>query len=472
MTFDPHGYAPTDDSRHEHSAQLAMRFVALLRTARSYQLGNQVLTTQVDHFLGVLGAAFADHGEIQLVDHDGDLHFNGARVPLRGANLKFLEQLQMEFAGREIAGLVFVPGLERPEFESFLRFFLASDAYKGMELFNACEAQGIIHVFPAFATFEADAVPAGEPALPELAQAFGAHQHALRLVEAFLGEGRQAAGVELRHLKRILQPLVDDAIGGTPDASLSTIDGVRPTAGAHALHVATLAVRIGAALGLDRRALSEIGAAALLHDTGKPAVAAGIPCRPEEWTAEQRVAAATHAIEGVRRVASANALNETSLLAMRIVLEHHAWGPHATPALPAGYTPSPFSEIVAIADAFVCLRFALDANGRQRTPCEALACVLGPLGEAFDPAVRAALVRSVGVYPPGQVVALDDGALAFVLATLPDAPEHPELEWLTGPGGEPLPADEARPAGRLPDDRRVMRALTRDEWPFGDATAA
>lgn len=472
MTLDPRDRAASEDTRREHSTQLATRLVALLRTARSYQLGNQVLTTQVDHFLHVLHAAFADEGEIQLVDHEGDLHFNGMRVPLRGTNLKFLEQLQQEFAGREIAGLVFVPGLDRAEFETFLRFFLASDAYKGMELFSACEANGICRVFPAFTTCELEEAPAAEAALPEIAQAFSTHQHALKLVEAYLGDGTQAVGVELRHLKRLLQPIVDDAVDRRPDASLAAIDGVRPSAAAHALHVAALAVRIGVRFGLDRRTLSEMGAAALLHDNGKTAVAAGLPMRPETWTAEQRATAAAHAVEGVRRVASTNALNDTSLLAMRIVLEHHAFGPHAAPVLPEGYTRSPLSEIVAIADAFVCLRFSFDADGRQRTPSEALACVLGTLGEAFDPAVRAALVRSVGLYPPGQVVELDDGALAFALAASDESPDRPEIEWLTGPAGEALPQDAARPAGPLPEGRRVVRALPRAEWPFANATAA
>ena len=36
---------PREDSLAEHATQVSMRLVALLRTARSYQIGNQVLTT-------------------------------------------------------------------------------------------------------------------------------------------------------------------------------------------------------------------------------------------------------------------------------------------------------------------------------------------------------------------------------------------------------------------------------------------
>ncbi|MBI5170119.1 MAG: HD domain-containing protein [Candidatus Eisenbacteria bacterium] len=470
-TPDPHTPAH-DDALAEHATQVSMRLVALLRTARSYQLGNQALTTQIDHFLGVLQAAFADHGEIQLLDHDGDLHFNGVRIPLRATNLRFLEQLQQEFHAREINGVVFVPGLDRDEFESFMRFFLATDAYKGMELFGACEAQGITRVFPAFAAVEAEAVQQDATAVPELAQSYATYQQALHLVEALAPARSRAAGIELRHLKRVVQPLVDTAVAGTPDPSQSALDGQRLTASEHALQVSLVAIRTGAQLGLDRAALAELGAVALLHDTGKSTVAAGVPVDAHAREAGAEARAREHVLAGVRAIAGGNALHESSLLAMRVALEHHAFGPNAYPTLPEGHQRSPLSEIVAIADAYVCLRFSRDKTGAFRTPSRALATVLGPLGPAFDPAVRAALVRALGLYPPGQIVVLDDGALAIVLATSPATPDRPQVEWLTGAAEAPLPADQPRPAGALPEGRHVVRALTRAEWPFAEPDAA
>lgn len=467
-----HDTSPREDSLTEHATQVSMRLVALLRTARSYQIGNQVLTTQIDSFLTVLQAAFADAGEVQLLDHDGDLHFNGIRIPLRASNMRFLEQLQQEFHAREIRGLVFVPGLDRAEFESFMRFFLATDAYKGMELFSACETQGITRVFPAFVTVEAETVDATTSAVPELAQSFATYQQALRLVESLAPTRDRAAGVELRHLKRAVQPMVDAAVSGALDASLSTYDVDRLDSAAHALQTALISIRIGAQLGLDRATLAELGAAALLHDTGKRAVAEGLPVRVEDRDSAMETRARTHVLEGVRQIAGGNALHEGSLLAMRVALEHHAYGPAAYPALPEQHRRSPLSEIVAIADAFLCLRFSRGAGNVPRTPSEALAAVLGPLAGAFDPALRAALVRAVGLHPPGQIVELDDGSLAIVLATPPTTPERPQIEWLTGPNREALPETEARPAGPLPEERRVARALPRTEWPFAETFAA
>jgi response regulator RpfG family c-di-GMP phosphodiesterase len=266
--------------------------------------------------------------------------------------------------------------------------------------------------------------------------------------------------------------MVDAAVSGALDASLSTYDVDRLDSAAHALQTALISIRIGAQLGLDRATLAELGAAALLHDTGKRAVAEGLPVRVEDRDSAMETRARTHVLEGVRQIAGGNALHEGSLLAMRVALEHHAYGPAAYPALPEQHRRSPLSEIVAIADAFLCLRFSRGAGNVPRTPSEALAAVLGPLAGAFDPALRAALVRAVGLHPPGQIVELDDGSLAIVLATPPTTPERPQVEWLTGPNREALPETEARPAGPLPEDRRVARALPRTEWPFAETFAA
>jgi hypothetical protein len=73
-------------------------------------------------------------------------------------------------------------------------------------------------------------------------------------------------------------------------------------------------------------------------------------------------------------------------------------------------------------------------------------------------------VRALGVYPPGQVVELDDGSLALSLGSASVDPERPLLEWLAGPGGAEV-APGSRPAGLLPPDRRVRRALPLAEWP-------
>jgi HD-GYP domain-containing protein (c-di-GMP phosphodiesterase class II) len=120
--------------------------------------------------------------------------------------------------------------------------------------------------------------------------------------------------------------------------------------------------------------------------------------------------------------------------------------------------------VVAIADAYVCLLEHREAGRASLTPSDALARVLGPLAPSFHPGLRAALVRALGVYPPGQVIELDDGSILRSLGGTPEDPARPVVECRAGDVTEWV-------AGPLPPERSVRRALPLSEWP-GRARAA
>jgi len=100
-----------------------------------------------------------------------------------------------------------------------------------------------------------------------------------------------------------------------------------------------------------------------------------------------------------------------------------------------------------------------------------LGMMLGPLKSRFHPAMLWALVQTVGFYPPGQVVELDDGALAVVLA--------PNAKDLARPHVRPIIVEGQRvAAGEVPDllpiptGRAIKRALRGAEYPGEEPAAA
>src|SRR5262249_13245842 len=98
------------------------------------------------------------------------------------------------------------------------------------------------------------------------------------------------------------------------------------------------------------------------------------------------------------------------------------------------------------------------------SPNSALVRVIGPLRGHWHPALPVALVRALGVHPPGQYVELDDGSLARAVAPDPADPERPWVEPVADRRG--LRVAPAHPrAPPLAADRYVARALARAEWP-------
>jgi HD-GYP domain-containing protein (c-di-GMP phosphodiesterase class II) len=455
-----------ENALREQGLNVVMRLVALLRTARSYAIGNQVFTRQLEQLLEALQPVFAEHGAALVVELDGDVHLNGVRLPLRQSSLRFVEQAAAEFKVREIAGVEFRTGLSLAELESFMRYFLPSELYKGAELHHACATQGFRHALTV-ESIESEAVaePADEESAPEREPAVHAFARALQTVHVVLGDGSWRRGLELRHLKRVVLPVVDAAFAGvSPATALATVRGSGSPAWDHAVRVCVVAVAVGRQLGLDRAALSELGTVALLHDAGKPAMAARVRHSAAERGPAERAEAENHTVEGLRAIARSTTLNATAVAAMRVALEHHAGGPEGYPSFSPGWEPSVAARIVGLADAFVSLLEPREGAGPPPTPYEALGRVLGPLAPRFHPGARAALVRALGVYPPGQVIELDDGSVVRVLGSAPEDPEHPLVEWLTMAGGRPVPPGWM-PAGTLPPELPVRRALPRSEWP-------
>jgi hypothetical protein len=115
-------------------------------------------------------------------------------------------------------------------------------------------------------------------------------------------------------------------------------------------------------------------------------------------------------------------------------------GPHGEgypePVLPV--RPSGISRLVRVCDVFEALT-AVRPYKRALTPIEAYAVMFRNLGD-FDPVWLRRFVRTLGLFPTGTRVHLDDGADAVVVAQT-DSPQQPSVRLLTGPGGEALPVD-------------------------------
>jgi hypothetical protein len=168
---------------------------------------------------------------------------------------------------------------------------------------------------------------------------------------------------------------------------------------------------------------------------------------------------APHTREGLRRVVWATTLNPTSLGVMRAALEHHATALDET-----GVNPSLRSQLISICDAYVTLLSRGDTLDAWLSPNSALVRVIGPLRDRWHPALPVALVRALGVHPPGQYVELDDGSIARAMGPDANDPERPWIETVADPRGITIAPPQRRQMP-LPPKNYVMRALPRSEWP-------
>jgi len=509
---------PIDERYREMGLHLMMRVLALIRVGRAYRVDNQVFGAQLETLMKALEPLLAEAPETVLVALENDIYMNGVRLPVKSATLKHHQALLGEFRKRKIAGLKFEHGVTTEEIMKFFALFLQPEDYHGSGLLEAALAAGCVRIQPAvYASTEAPETDA-TMLMPGLNTDGGSHYGAVRgggggsgggelevdsgpavpgmsepprpmVEEARAGSGGGPRGgtpknynvalsgarsllttttlqdgIEMRHAKRVVQPLVDGAFAAEPVVmGLSTLGHHDGYTYMHSVNVCIVAVTMGHLLGFDRRALSDLGVASLLHDVGKNGMSGGIRHALPAFTEEERALAETHPFEGAKLLARSTMLNATTLRSMRVALEHHM-GPGGYPRM-TDWSPSALSEVVGVADCFVSLQTHRSERGRSVTPFQALGMMLGPLATRFDPALLGALVHAVGLFPPGQMIELDDGALAVVLA--PNAADlaRPHVRLVrTGAG---TPVDPAKPIEYrpLPAERSVQRALKAEEYP-------
>jgi HD-GYP domain-containing protein (c-di-GMP phosphodiesterase class II) len=476
--------SPSRDPRLE----LVTRFVAVLRTGRAYSVTNEVFRRQVETFRDALRPLLAADGEIALAAFDDGLYINGARLSPRVADFRHYRALLAELERRGLRGLRVLGDAPAAEWQQFFELFLQPERYAGAALVGECRARGLEHVEPALcAATEGTAAgeagsgagsgaggadPAAEGGEAGTAAARGTagggsvadpaqaglpgaapkrHSQALAGLRSLLTTTSLQNAFELRHVRRVVQPIVDEALDGRPVviglAGLSHRDDFTY---ARNVNACLVAVTVGQRLGLDRQALADLAVGALLHDVGRAGT--GDPARVGS--------------EGARRIAAATAFGPSTLRCLGMALFGHGFTSGPRTAAAGGL----LARIVAIADAYARLVTHRSPLGRAVTPHQALGMILGPLAPRFDAGLRAALVEALGFFPPGQIVELDDGRIAAVMAPMQDDPAHPIVQLVAGPGGTPLPEGDYWRGGPLPPERAILRALKSDEYPDFEAS--
>ena len=226
----------------------------------------------------------------------------------------------------------------------------------------------------------------------------------------------------------------------------------------HALNVLTLCMLLGKRMALSEPELVDLAMAALAHDAGQgqvptPILKAAQRKKHEEEFFRQHV---KFSVE-VARLSGA-----FSREALAMIADHHeAADGTGWPRGHAGLSRG--ARILAAVNRYDNLCSPQAAGVEPLMPAEALARMFRQEGARLDKDVLALMIKLLGVYPPGTVVQLSDGALAMVVTPGPNSlqpqvllyePElakedAPTIELHTEPG---LKITEAiRPAGRGPD---------------------
>ncbi len=185
----------------------------------------------------------------------------------------------------------------------------------------------------------------------------------------------------------------------------------------HMVNVSILTMAQARALGIDGTLLREFGLAGLMHDIGKVRTPAEILRKPDRLTEDEMSVMRRHVVDGA----------EIPSIAPVVAFEHHLRADGT--GYPVGVSRAKLNlatMLCSIADVYDAMRSQRAYQGSL--PTERILEVMRRAdGHQFDQHLVRRFTQLLGIYPPGNLVQLDDGAIAVVLQVHAPDPHRPRV---------------------------------------------
>ncbi len=205
------------------------------------------------------------------------------------------------------------------------------------------------------------------------------------------------------------------------------------------VNTAILSAVIGQTLKLPAYKLTYLVLGALLHDVGMLRIPESILKKQGGLTDEEAQKIRAHPLLSYRIVTKELLYPDDVGI---IGLQHHErWDGEGYPRKTTGGDIDPLARIVSVADAFEAM-VSEKPYRNSMIGYVAMKTLLSDNSRRFDPEILKAFIKSMGIYPLGSTVILNNAAIARVVATHPDAPLRPKLRLLVDEFGNRFEGEE------------------------------
>jgi HD-GYP domain-containing protein (c-di-GMP phosphodiesterase class II) len=201
------------------------------------------------------------------------------------------------------------------------------------------------------------------------------------------------------------------------------------------INVTILSAIMGTVLKFTSHRLIQLATGALLHDIGMIKVPKSILKKQEKLSADELNQIRTHPIHSYRLISKELKYPEEIGV---IALQHHErWDGQGYPRKLKGEDINLSARVVAVADSYI----AMINNRPHRNSMigyNAMKSVLSDNGSHFDPKILKVFLESMGIYPIGSIVQLNNSAIGRVVETHAEAPLRPVVELIIDEYGNRL----------------------------------
>lgn len=300
----------------------------------------------------------------------------------------------------------------------------------------------------------------------EFARAAAICKQATGAVTSMFQEARMGRAVNTAVAKAVVEDITDSVTrNGGALISLARLKTADDYTYMHSVAVCALMVALARQLGLSDEETRSAGFAGLLHDIGKMAVPLDVLNKPGKLTDEEFAQVKRHPEEGVRLLHEGGVADAA---AIDVCLHHHE-KTNGT-GYPKGLGDAQISRLAkmgAVCDVYD----AITSNRPYKAgwdPAQSLKQMASWVNGHFDPRIFQAFVSSLGIYPTGSLVLLDNNRLAVVVDQSADSLLKPVVKvfYSTRSGQRMVPevVQLAAPGCRI----KILGREDPDKWKFPD----
>ncbi|MBW2520949.1 MAG: HD domain-containing protein [Deltaproteobacteria bacterium] len=312
-----------------------------------------------------------------------------------------------------LIGLEFKSGLTADEVKYLLRQF-QDQALKGEE-FAEILLKGSKHIRAIAAEDEDDDQKPHK-----------VYQKALKVVDQIFRDVRMgeipSSSEAIKVVKSLAQLTITEPNAMMALSMLKDYDNYTFT---HSVNVSVLALAVGRACRLAEEQLRVVGLGGLLHDLGKLRVDVKIVTKPGKLSQQELVAMKEHPRFGAEIVEQMDGVTHE---VTDIVMGHHrCYDGTGYPDWPTDKALSPLVEMASIADSYDAMT-TLRCYQRPYTPRKATARLKEISGSVLHPEYVSRFIESLGPYPVGSLVRLNNNEVGLVTKVDTKDPAQTEVK--------------------------------------------
>jgi putative nucleotidyltransferase with HDIG domain len=265
----------------------------------------------------------------------------------------------------------------------------------------------------------------------ELANAKDQHDKASLLIREVMDNLSNGGKLDIKMAEKAVQPIIDSVMKN--DSAMAWLVRMRETSDylyTHSISSAIWATVMARHIGMPKDAIEAAGLGAMLLDIGKTRLPREILLKPGRLTDAEMVIARGHVDLGIEILQESAGVSKQVMAMVRTHHERHDGSGY--PLGLSGQQIPVLGRIAGIVDYY-------DAVTSSRPYAEALSsydCLRSlnkMAGRGFQAEMVEQFIQSIGFFPPGTLVQLNDASVAVVIAQNPRHRLKPEVLILLDP---------------------------------------